>query len=71
MRRYVIAGLISGLALVATACGGGESPETTAAAPAATQAPAAGENVAVRLGESASRAGARRPRWSRAVRLHE
>lgn len=53
MRRYVIAGLISGLALVATACGGGESPETTAAAPAATQAPAAGENVAVRLGESA------------------
>ena len=53
MRRYVMGGGIAGLALLATGCGGGATPEAAPPAPAATQAPAAGENVAVRLGESA------------------
>jgi predicted lipoprotein with Yx(FWY)xxD motif len=55
MRKYVLGGLVAGLAMVTTACGGGESPSATALAEsfvANSSKAAAGQNVAVKLGDS-------------------
>jgi predicted lipoprotein with Yx(FWY)xxD motif len=53
MRKYAIGGLLAGLALLTTACGSDAAPTAAApATPAAKAAAPAGQNVAVKLGDS-------------------